>query len=255
MSTQITRTNRTRIAATGAVLAGLTLALVGCGDSSDASSGSEGQPDAAEANESAPLVYDFDSAKVADSDDQYFTSIEPFTVELSDELEAAIPSGAAVAVERFTVTPTIMPTGLCRVDIEVEYADGGLEATTTNEQYDHLETTEEIVTTNLVGEGFDEDDQLVDAVPGDDEVEEGVRYLTSDYENFTMVDECSEDDSDTLVMPEFRYIDPAEDDSYFAHASISVVPGGQSGSEGYTAFVHGDTAAELSANGKWSEPE
>lgn len=255
MGTQTNRTKQTHI--TVAALAGLALTLSGCGGAGDASAGSEGQPDNPEAAESATTVYNFDSAKVADSEDESFVvTNSAFTVELSDELKAAIPSGRSVAVESFTVTPKVFPTGLCRVDVSVDYADGGLESVKTNPAHADDESVEDSVVGNVVRESFSDDDQLVDSIPSDDEVEEGVLYLTSDYRNITLVDECNEDDSETFIMTEFPYINPAEDDSYFAHASISVFSGGgQSGGEGVTALVNGDTAADLSVNGNWGALE
>lgn len=255
MGNQTNRTKQTHI--TVAALAGLALTLAGCGGAGDASAGSEGQPDNPEAVDAAPTVYNFDSAKVADSEDESFVvTNSAFTVELSDELKAVIPSGKSVAVESFTVTPKVFPTGLCRVDVSVDYADGGLESVKTNPAYADDDSVEESVVGNVFGGNFFDEDQLVDSVPSDEDVEEGVLYLTSDYRNITMVDECNEDDSETFIMTEFPYINPVEDDSYFAHASISVLSGGgQSGGEGVTVLVNGDTAAELSANGNWGPPE
>lgn len=252
-SIRSSRSQGIRVSTVTAALAGVALVLTACSGGGDADAEAKGK---SEDSEGSVTVYNFDSAKVADSDEESFVvNDEAVTVALSDELQAAVPSGKAVAVEQFTVKPKIMPTGLCRVDVHVEYADGGLESVQANPKYDHQDTAEKAVVGNLFNEAFDDDDKVVDEVPSDDDVQEDVHYLTSDFENYTFVGDCNEGDDETFVSTEFPYNNPTEDDTYFAAARISIMPGGGEGGEGAATTISGDTKAELSANGKWVTPE
>lgn len=102
-----------------------------------------------------------------------------------------------------------------------------------------------------------DDDKVVDQVPGDDEVSEGAIYVTKDHKHITLVEACSEDSEDSIFDLSFP---DSNDDSNggtdFAYADLAVFSGGgQSGGEGTTTVIRGETDADLSVDGKWKVPE
>ncbi|WP_193554663.1 hypothetical protein [Rothia halotolerans] len=254
---------KARLSAAVALVAGLSLALTACGGT-DAQNGkggtggsdtSQSQPSAgADQSPSEPAepttVYDFENAKVESSSDQmpFAAMDQPFVVRLSEELAGAIPDGQSMAVEKYIVTPKSFGTGMCRADVAVTYGDGGLEsvkATTPGDK--ERESTEAAILYNLTGKSPTV--VPVDALPSDDDLVEDQAYVTSDGSGFTIVEECSEDDSETFVGLHFPYVDRGERSSEqsYARASVTVLRSGSS-------TVTGDTEADLSVSGNWTKP-
>lgn len=263
---------KTRLSAAIALVAGLSLALSACGwtdtqqdgkgsagedqPASSAESDSSGEGSDSAEGEGAPpaAVYNFDQAKVLTSDAEtpWTTSDQSFVIELSDELKAAMPQGKGVAVERYTVTQKAFPTGLCRLDVAVTYTDGGLESVKKSDPGDDHGSVGEAVMANLVYTG--NHTEVVEAVPSDDEVDEG-SFITSDHSTLTFVDDCSEgtesNDLDEFVEIRFPYLDRGDIDQ-FADTKIFVVGSGQdSESTGVTSVIYGGAQADVSASGKW----
>lgn len=252
------RAKTIRAAQRGAAAVSLTvaavLALTGCGGGSD-TSGKSGTGSSPGPDESASVTYQFDEARVADSADQtpFVTTEKSITVKFSDELKAAIPDGKSMTIESFTLRPEALASGMCRLDVDVDYADGGPEALTASAEE---EPAEEIVS-RLADLNIDESsgDAIVDELPSSDEIDSGrATFVTKDFQHIAIIEKCSEDSEDDMVDLDMPYLEETDND--FASVEIGVLPGGgQAGGEGTTTILTGDSDAEVSASGKWTKPE
>lgn len=89
---------------------------------------------------------------------------------------------------------------------------------------------------------------IVDALPGDDGLEQGKDYVTSDGANVTRVEECSTSRSDSLVKVDFPYLEKRDS---FADADVAVVKGADGAPDGTTQTVAGEVEAEVGVTGQW----
>lgn len=241
-------------------LAGLALVLSACGgDDSDAAEDSTGGTDNEQvAEEQAANVYQFDQAKVADGDDAesfYPPAGEPVTVHLSNELAALVPEDNPVAVHSFALTARSFETGICALDVEVEYEDGGLEALHAYYESDPGGDSEsrgdpqERIGSKLVGSSAD---QVVGSLPEDDQLEQGQVYVTEDGTGFTVVEECSADEENNLAVLGFPHtdLDFLNDSRPSSHqfAEVEVVVHSDGSIVLNEPNVRG---AEVSASGDW----
>ncbi|WP_353113246.1 hypothetical protein [Microbacterium sp.] len=259
--------NTKKIAQAVAAVAGLTLALTACtaadmakmndakGKSistsetkpkTETETGTGTQPGAGSGAESdsddTAIVYDFEMAK---SPDGIFSSQGlPFKVQPSKELLAAVPDGKKLAVTSYTVETTRYPTDVCRVDVGVKYAEGGLEALKTAPA-ELIENTEAAaVVYHLLGDTLKAPElATVKQLPSDDEIQEYRTYITDDFSKLTYVRYCSKRANDDLVSVRFPYTEPEAGARYFARADITVM--------GSSAMVIGKTEAGLTPAGKW----
>lgn len=269
-----TSTTTKKLSVALALATGLTLALSACGGGADPPQGGKGGAEDGKSAASADdnrggiggaegespepsAVYDFDQAKslTNEAETPYTVTDQQVTIELSDELAAAMPQGAAVAVQKYDVTIKSFPTGLCRLDAAVTYADGGLESVKEADPGDSsIDSDGEAVMEAVTSDSRDYEPEVVDAVPGDDEVDEG-SYITTDFQTITVVNECSEGSErtdDEFTGLGFPFLDRSDGDGDpFASTEIFVVSGGQDSASGATAVIYGDTEADLSANGSW----
>ncbi|WP_236865961.1 hypothetical protein [Brevibacterium daeguense] len=182
-------------------------------------------------------------------------------VQLSGELAAAIPEDSAVAIDELVLTATAFSTGICRLEVEIVYTDGGMEVVAAG-AVSPRDSAEENAAVVLLNAGTRADIEAVAEVPSDDEVEKDVTYVTNDLSHITVVDECSDAADDDFASLKFPYsVQPERPDAMegdiheFATAEVAVIPGSQGGSDGASIIITGDTDAELTATGQWAPPE
>ena len=89
--------------------------------------------------------------------------------------------------------------------------------------------------------------KIVDALRGDDGLEQGKDYVTSDGANVTRVNECSTSRSASLVKVEFPY---PEKRRPFADAEIAVAKVARRAPDGITQTVAGEVEAEVGVTGQ-----
>ncbi|MCP3424816.1 hypothetical protein NBM05_01905 [Rothia sp. AR01] len=267
MTTELTQpptTARSRILAPTAALAGIALLLSGCGDGGGDETAPASEQDS-QATEQTPTesVYQFDQARVDDDDDQepFVASEGEVVVQLSDELKATIPEDGSVAIDHYTLSAKAFETGICRLDVDIAYTDGGEDALSAPRR--HQDETPQANLHEAITDVEIEEDEVVDEVPSDAELENGMDYMTKDFSHATFVDECSENAEDDITSLGFPYsqkpskMNSADSDIIrnFANVDIAVVAGTQGGQDGASIIVTGDTAAELSVTGEWAPPE
>ncbi|WP_433676895.1 hypothetical protein [Microbacterium gorillae] len=254
----------TRLALAAVMAASATLTIAGCsgGDSGATASSPESGSESVEQPTATQNIYQFDEARVMDEDDQIpFVSIDadsPITVRLSEDLVAAVADGLVVAVDHFVVTATAFSTGVCRIDADVFYADGGQEALSAPTSEYKSEPLQNVAA-SLIGiyPGREDEVLIVDAPPTDDELEYEARYITADGATLTLVDDCSDDPqaTDSAQELEFPYTTLVDDLPYrtgIATAYVGVAPGGgQSGGVGTTVVLTGEVDADVSPTGSW----
>ncbi len=198
-------------------------------------------------------MYQVDEVKTDDGNP--FTSDSPVTIELSDELESALPTGAQMTVGQYTISAKAFETGMCRLDVETVFANGGQDTLSATRERGG-DNPHEFVMSALTKDRKYSDAIVVDAPPSDEDLEDDGEYITDDFTRMTFVDRCSENATDRFLPLDFLY--PGEDGDElesFADVDIAVVGGTQSGSAGATLFLIGDTEAELTPAGDWRSPE
>lgn len=259
----ITRTayvTRTKMAAATAALVTAGLLLTACGGAGGTDADVEKtDPTPTKTQEAAsPTVYDFDNVRVASTEDQIpFTADgESITIKPSEELLAAMPDGARQTIDHYTISAKAFDTGICRLDVEIEFVHNGKEALSAPHPMSGETPTTHIMGGITKGYHFNEK-ALVDKLPADDELENKGFYFTKDFSQATFVDYCGEDNDDQITylsFPTYQKIDDNEIDN-FAVASIAVIQGGQSGTDGVTVVITGETLADVSPTGKWEKAE
>ncbi|MGO1971585.1 MAG: hypothetical protein ACTH2Q_01375, partial [Propionibacteriaceae bacterium] len=160
------------------------------------------------------------------------------------------------------VTPTAFGTGSCRVDFEITYADGGLDALREPPPEESSASPEETIASRLlVTRRGKPKPQIVDVLPSDDELGENTVYMTEDASQVTVVSPCSDQADDAVVTLRFPYTQPAGPENKaspsswdFADVGIGVAAGTQAGSDGQTTMITARTAAGVSPSGAWQEP-
>lgn len=226
----------------------------GTGSSSRTGDASGDEPIDAEAGGTTVYTYD-DQRVVGDAPEPYIVdTVVPVVFELPDDLRAATHEGKTLAVDSFTVDATAFSTGVCRLDVEVDWADGGYEALAEPSEY--LSDLDEPATAigHAISGIISYDPTVVDELPADEEVEVGVTYVKDDGTAFTRVDECSEDYEDDLVQLVFSYTEPVVENSptSLVISDIAVMPGGR-GADAATLVVDSHVSANVSATGDWTQ--
>lgn len=243
-----TRTAARTVAATTLTMtAVLALAACGGGNSTSDAEADGGSSSSQEESAESGWTYQFDEVKVADQSDAEPTTAEsdPFTVTLSDELAKAAPDGAKLAVKSYKVATKALPSGLCRADVTVDFAPDGKDALTKKDGADDAFY-------EMTGQSAD---KVVSEIPSDDQIpSEGGKYITKDASTFAVVDDCSEDTDDELIRLHFPFANKVDD--WLAYANLIVAAGSQSGSEGSTTMIKGETrGVDVSAGGTWQKAE
>ncbi|WP_159401648.1 hypothetical protein [Streptomyces sp. NRRL F-5053] len=243
-----------------AVLAGLVLALTACGGGGETAPGNSKNPEQSPTSQAPANIYQFDQARVSTSGNQ-----EPFvarngraTVALSGELAGALPEGSAMAVDHFTLRAKAFRTGICRLDADITYKDGGRKALMAGRQDHEDNSPQSALMSALTGHSVDTEEEIVDEPPGDDETTKGSRYVTRDLSHITVVKECSEEDDDHLVKLAFPYAHAPQGEGIhssadFAYVKIAVSENQDGGSA--SIIITGGTDAEVSASGEWAPPK
>ncbi|MGP5523344.1 hypothetical protein ACTXM3_08595 [Glutamicibacter arilaitensis] len=230
------------------------LFLSGCSDNGSAMPSSS--PDTANAsNPPMGQVYQFDEVRVADSDDQvpFSTSDMPVTVQMSEELKGAAPSGVAIAVEKYTVDAKAFSTGICRANVGIEYTAGGKGIIDGTETKFGSNDYENLVNSLFVSETFARAVEVVDELPTDDELKEDAAYITKDATTATFVKSCGEDGDDYMFLLVFPYSGEDGDLESFATAWPAFV--GFAGSNSVQLVIEGNAEADVSPTGAWVASE
>jgi len=255
-------TTRTKFAATAVGLTMTALMLAGCGSGTEETSSGDatgsGDSDAGQ-SASEPVVYQFDEAK-SDDGTPFTATDSAVTVQLSDELADAVPTGAQLAVDHFTLQARAFDTGMCRLDVEVAYANGGADTLSAPREGRGDTPESRLVWALLHGDNTPGqaiiEPTVVDELPVDEELERGVEYITEDSTQLTAVHDCSEDADDDFVSLSFLYHGDEEGElESFADVDVAVVQGGQSGGDGTTIMITGETEADLTPAGAWTAPD
>lgn len=256
-----TRTVKRAASAAALSLTGM-LALAGCSGSDDSGAADTGSGDDSDKATQAAATYQFDEARVTDQykADPYMTSESPITIALSDELKATVPDGKKIAIDHYTITPKAFDTGLCRLDVDIAYADGGQQSITEALPRDDDADADHTFFTKIAPGALD-GAESVEALPSNNEISDTGAWFTRDHTKLTIVDDCSSDVNDSaesLIDLRFPYTNPGKtnnaDDIRFADADIFVASGSQSGAESTTTFIRGETVTEIAANGEWMTP-
>lgn len=218
--------------------------------------------------ERAGNVFDFDLQLQSRGED---SSVDTFdgSVEIvpSEGLKAALPEGARLANDSVKIAAKAFPNGLCRINYEIKYTNGGLEslremAQKREERFAQGKDWEarvelaEIMPVSLVN-GFQYDKiTYSDNFPDDDVIEAGT-YVSNDGTRASVVGECNETDplegSVAIWYPLKKLVDgmqhsPFQDDLGTAH--ISVYPSTTGGDP--FIVVEGRVRAEVTNTGEWA---
>lgn len=229
------------------------LALTACGGDDDADSSEEqaettdesGSDDENQAQAGDEHVFEFEQAKEQRGGGRGHephnpSPGEPVTVQLSDELKELAPDDNSMTVESYTLSPNALDEGACRLDIDMEYTDGGLEAMAEEEGVDLSADPDE---PHAPGEqaGFPlamwltdtMDGEMVDELPSDEEVsgtEAPVSsvgtaqvYFTDDYSRMSFVDECNQDVEESFMDLHFPGSSDGVRGTPFAQVRVSVL--------------------------------
>lgn len=199
------------------------------------------------------VVYQFDEAKT-DDDSPFAASDSPVAVELPNELESALPTGAQLTVGRYTISAKAFETGMCRLDVETVFANDGRDTLSSTRERGR-ENPHEFVMSALTKDRRYSDAVVVDEPPSDEDLEDDGEYITEDFSRMTFVDRCSEDADDRFLPLDFLY--PGEDGDLesFADVDIAVVGVTQGGNAGTTLFITGQTEADVTPAGEWATPD
>ncbi|OYO00729.1 hypothetical protein CGZ95_08895 [Enemella evansiae] len=258
-------TTTTRLASITALAIAAVLGLSACGgsDSTDQSANpQQGQGSSSEAGQSTDgsteaKTYAFDEVRTAGSGDAlpFVSDAGPVTITLSDGLRAAVPEGAQLIVDSYTVTAKQFETGMCRLDVTVDYAPGGQEAVTEpirkpgEKNYPDAASRAEA---RLIDYGRDL--TVVDTLPSDEQIANKTSYATPDFTQLTLVDECSEDPEDKFTALAFPYTSASaeatgrSEHTPFAEVEIALV----TNVETPLVYVAGEVNdAEVSPAGEW----
>lgn len=258
-----TTTKRRASIAALAVAAVLGLSACGGSDSTDQDANTQqGQGNSSAAGKSAEgsaeaKNYVFDEVRTAGSEDAppFVSDAGPVTITLSDGLRTAVPEGAQLIVDSYTVTAKQFETGMCRLDVTVDFAPGGQEAVTEpirkpgEMSYPDAASRAEA---RLIDYGRDLN--VVDTLPSDEQLANKTSYATPDFTQLTLVDECSEDPEDKFTALAFPYTSASaeatgrSEHTPFAEVEIALV----TNVEQPLVYVAGEVNdAEVSPTGQW----
>jgi len=254
--------------ALAALVTSTVLTLTACGqddpgtDSAAKVDGTTSSSAAAASSAPAETTYEFEDllANVSTPPPAVYVANE-ITVKLPDDLKAIAEKHGPLAVDHYDLKAEAFLTGICRLDISIGFAPGGKEALE-KATGDYAAGQEALMHRTGV-DGADA--EIVDTLPSDDDLQDTGSYVTRDLSKVTIVDDCSEMDSDG-VEDEFSglyfpYIEPyvsSRDSSVdeFARTDVGIMAGGQGGPDG-TTFLFDDSyvEAEITPLGKWKAPD
>lgn len=229
------------------------LLLSACGSDSPAEGTST--PDESPAADSSNIVdYQFDDLRVSDPDEvaPFIVTDQDVVISLSDELTGIVPA-RGVSIESYTLSAKAFPTGICRLDMTIAYNGNGAQEV----QQGGDRGPEGNFVTLTDGRGFfDHTHQMVDALPSDEDIEEGMTYILSDFSRVSVVDECDSSPDDSFISANFPYSDATKYNHVFANTDIAVMQGNQAGSDGVTIAITGELPdAKVSPTGAWQIDE
>lgn len=190
------------------------------------------------------VVYQFDEAKT-DDDSPFAASDSPVAVELPNELESALPTGAQLTVGRYTISAKAF---------ETVFANDGRDTLSSTRERGG-ENPHEFVMSALTKDRRYSDAVVVDEPPSDEDFEDDGEYITKDFSRMTFVDRCNEDADDRFLPLDFLYSGEDGDLESFADVDIAVVGGTQDGNAGTTLFITGQTEADVTPAGEWATPD
>lgn len=256
----------TRMGKTGAALVAAALIAVALTACSGPADWVEGSGDGRGGAQSPQDLYQFDELRVADPEHMptiASRSAEKVTMRLSDELKGVVPEGNAMAVDSYELRPRVFPSGICALDVKVNYAGGGKDALKAPMEVGPNDSSAERVNASeqsrmvyrLTGNSnFADEDllQVVDRLPSDDELAKEGFYLKSDYSEMTFVTACVRSTGEATASLVFPFTQPLDRKSSsskeyaFAGASISVIAEKSMTIQGWLPF------AEVGVTGKWA---
>ena len=246
-----------------AVLAGVTAValaaspgLAGC----SSTSGSSSSANASGASSSASVpsvpagaVYQFDDQRNQSTDTTTDPAVFKNTavrIQLSDDLAKAVPAGKTLTVKSYTLTVKGFPSGMCRTDIYIDYAPGGLEAlknfSTEYSYYDSkgARIVKKASVPERVGLGIGVGPtSSVATVPSDDSLKKG-DVITEDFSHITSVAQCG----DEVGGLGFSYLPVNSDNDPFASADINTLKDPNDPGLSVEGTVDGAT---IGVTGKW----
>ncbi|MCV7499013.1 YgdI/YgdR family lipoprotein [Micrococcus luteus] len=246
--------------------------ITGCSTPSDSAGNATGATTAPVAGNSQAAdgqgsVYDFQNAKIASPKNAvpFVATSQPLVVKPSAAMLAAIRPGKVVGVESFEIASKSFPTGMCRVDIKVNYTPGAKDQLlNTWPPYAKSEPSRKPsvgpvegfsrVVLPYVSSGW----TVVDALPSDDALEvKAQAFTTPDFDKATIVDKCA-DLADDEVKVMFPYTTDLDKDApvgqgVFAAAKINVLahPSGGNGPTTSLSVTPGSLDVEVTATGEW----
>jgi len=212
------RTHSLRITTAAALILATGLGLAACGVDEEPTAGSESKSavdetassEGAEPAAAAPeSVYDFSNLLVLDGESAppWFSERgEDVRVELTDELKQLVPEGHDIVVDSFDLHARVFATGVCALDVTVNYApDGpGVQGFTAGTKELHpgsefaaTELSSDELIWRALGVGQSTDGvigspQIVDDFPADDDLTVDTKYATADYTKLTFTKECQD---------------------------------------------------------------
>lgn len=244
-----------------AVLAGFTAVaraaspgLTACSSTSSSSSAAGNSSGSASVpSVPAGAVYQFDDQRNQNTDTTTDPAVFKNTavrIQLSDDLAKAVPAGKKLDVKSFTLTTKGFPSGMCRTDIDIEYAPGGLEVLKSySTEYSYYDSkgariVKKATVPERVGLGIGVGPtSSVSAVPSDDSLKKG-DFITEDFSHITSVAQCGEE----VAGLGFVYIPVNRSTSPFAHAAVQTSKDPNDPALSVTGEVNG---ADIGVSGKW----
>lgn len=205
------------------------------------------------------VVYQFDEALVTDSSDEipFVTNETSVVIKLSDGLKKALPDGARMNVEQYVLTTKAYSTGSCRVDVSIDYADGGIETLSkprdnAGKPRDEAGSDDPYKSVGAAVARGSWAEHIVDRLPSDDEIDGSGGYMTKDFREYMEIDECSDAPDDDFISLAFPYETAEGRLSDFALAEVAVMSNvGNSGENLVTTAIFGESQASVSPTGSW----
>lgn len=228
----------------------------GAPSDSVAKEGANTKDTAGQAGEAAQVagdvVYQFDEALVTDSSDEipFVTNETSVVIKLSDGLKKALPDGARMNVEQYVLTTKAYSTGSCRVDMSIDYTDGGLETLSKPREDAGSGDAYRYVGAAITRGNWA--DHIVDRLPSDDEIDGSGAVMTKDFREYMEIDECSDAPDDAFIKLVFPYVTAEGRLSEYALAEVAVMSNvGNSGENLVTTAIFGESQASVSPTGSW----
>lgn len=226
-------------------------------------------------------TYKFDDLKVTTPSDvppQMFDGTRPVVIKLSDDLKKAAPAGAQIAVDHFTVTMKSFASGICRTDVRIAYAPGGLDALRAAEEEARHAQVEKAKKARAEGNDVPEDetiyqeptidyivpagasglepDKIVKKLPSDDALEPDAKWMLEDGSALTATGDCKDVQYPAATL-EFAYPDLHDDrgwfrgSSYLARSQVSGLTDSPGATGGQMIAAKSDVNAEVTVTGRW----